>query len=166
MELQNEIKKENQIVSDWLLHYHDRLAEYEQHKSEIAVYPGQALSDEIRAEGISDPTHRAALKMQGFKYNPEWFLLVEELERRIPEKQRIFLQVRREARNNHSNYRGRPGWVAYVQCKYPLVMAERTGKDIEKFYIGHPNTYTGWWNRLVEAAVRMAIERRLIRKKY
>ena len=162
MELQTEIKRENQIVSNWLLHYHDRLEEYEEHKSEIAVYPGQALSDEIRAEGISDPTHRAALNLQSFKHNPEWFALVEELERRIPDKQRVFLQVRREARNNHSNYRGRPGWVAYVQCKYPLVMAERTGKDAARFYMANPKTFTDWWNRLVNYGARLAIKRKLI----
>ncbi len=162
MSLQSEIKRENKIVSDWLLYYHDRLKEYEKYKEEVALYPNQAMADEGHGSNISDPTQRTALKRLDFKYNPEWFDMVEELERRIPEKQKVFLEVRREARDKHTNYRGRPAWIPYVQCRYPLVMAERTGRGAEEFYIGHPNTYTLWWNRLVEYGVRLAIKRGLL----
>lgn len=161
--LQAEIKKENRIVSEWLLHYHDRLEKYEEYKANVAVYPGQVISDDIRAQGVtSNPTQKKAMKMLEFKYDPGWFSLIEELERRIPEKQIIFLQVRREARNNHSNYRGRPGWTAYVQCKYPLAMADQTGREVTDFYISDPKTFTEWWNRLVNYGVRLAIKRGLL----
>ena len=155
-----QVKAENRIVSDWLLYYPERLKEYEEAQDDVALYPGQALSSDIKAKSISDPTHRiAALREKAGKWDVRWFEVIAEVERRIPEKQRIFLQVRREARHNHSNYRGRPGWVAYVQCKYPLVMAERTGRDAGNFYIGEAKTYYLWWMRLVEYASRLAIRK-------
>lgn len=161
--LRAEVKKENRIVSDWLLYYHDRLKEYEDYKESIALYPAQAMADEGHSNTISDPTQRVALKRLDFKHNPEWFNLIAELERRIPEKQRVFLEVRREAKDKHTNYRGRPAWVPYVQCRYPLVMAERTGRGAEEFYISQPRVFYDWWNRLVEYGVRLAIKRGLLR---
>lgn len=155
-----QVKAENRIVSDWLLYYPERLKEYEEAQDDVVVYPGQALSDDIRAKSIADPTARiAALREKASKWDARWFEVIADVERRIPEKQRIFLQIRREARNNHSNYRGRPGWVAYVQCKYSLVMAERTGRDVMDFYISDRETLFGWWNRLVEYAARLAIKK-------
>lgn len=158
--LDAQVKAENRIVSDWLLYYPERLKEYQDAQEDVALYPGQALSDDIRVNGVSDPTARiAALREKAGKYDARWFEVIAEVERRIPEKQRIFLQIRREARHNYSNYRGRPGWVAYVQCKYPLVMAEKTGRDVMDFYISDRETLFGWWNRLVEYAARLAIKK-------
>ena len=158
-----QVKAENRIVSDWLLYYPERLKEYQEAQEDVALYPGQALSDDIRAKGISDPTVRiVALREKAGKWDARWFEVIAEVERRIPEKQRIFLHIRREARNNHSNYRGRPGWIAYVQCKYPLVMAERTGRDIVNYYMNDRQTFFDWWNRLVEYAVRIAIRKGLL----
>ena len=160
--LQTEAKKENRIVSDWLLYYHERLKEYEEYKEEVAMYPNQAISDEGHGGNISDPTQRIVLKRLDFKYNPEWFELVEELERRIPEKQRIFLEVRREAKDKHANYRGRPAWVPYVQCRYPIEMSKLTGRGAEEFFISQPRVFYDWWNRLVDYGVRLAIKRGLL----
>ncbi len=159
-----QVKTENRVVSEWLLYYPDRLKEYQDAQDEAAVYPGQVLSDDIKAKHtITDPTARIAAQREvAGKWDIRWFEVIAEVEKRIPEKQKVFLDIRREAKNNHSNYRGRPGWVAYVQCRYPLEMAERTGRDAAMFYIGHPNTYTHWWNRLVEFAAREAIKRGLL----
>ena len=164
--LQTEAKKENRIVSDWLLYYHERLKEYKEYKEGVAIYPNQAISDEGHGSNISDPTQRIVLKRLDFKYNPEWFDVVEELERRIPEKQKVFLKVRREAKDKHANYRGRPAWVPYVQCRYPIEMSKLTGRGAEEFFISQPRVFYDWWNRLVDYGVRLAIKRGLLGEKY
>ncbi len=160
--LNAEIKKENRLVAEWLLYYPDRLQAYESHIDSVSLYPVQAISEDIRAKGqTSDPTGRIATQLSTHTYDSRWLDVIAEVERRIPDKQRVFLEVRREARNNHANHRGRPAWVVYVQCKYPLVMAEKTGKGAEDFYM-HYQTCRYWWDRLIEYAARIAAKRGLL----
>ena len=160
--LEQEIRRENKIVSDWLLYYPQRLAEHKEQQEEVPLYPNTEIKDEIRGKGqTSDPTGRIVIqRTRG--YDSRWFDVIAEVEKRIPEKQRVFLEIRREARGRRGTSRGRPAWIAYVQCKYPLVMAEKTGKDVECFYISGQNTCTLWWNRLVEYAARVATKRGLL----
>lgn len=161
--IEHEIKKENKIVSDWLLYYPERLQDYKNQQDEVALYPSSEAKDEIRGKGQTpDPTGQAVVRRLQNKYDPRWFELIAELERRIPEKQKVFLEVRREAKYHRGRRRGRPAWITYVQCKYPLVMAERTGKSVECFYIAGQNTCTLWWNRLVEHTARLATKRGLL----
>ena len=119
------------------------------------------MSDDIKGKGgTSDPT--ASVVAQRLKYDSEWFSLISEVEKVLPEKQRVFLEVRREALWQKGGKPGRPAWVAYVQCRYPLVMAEMTGRDVECYYISKPQTLFEWWNRIVEFTARKAIRRNLI----
>ena len=156
-----DIRAENRIVSDWLLHYPERLQRHLDQQERVPFYAGQAMSDDIRAKGgTSDPTARIAEAR--LKYDSEWFALIELVEQSLPQKQRVFLECRREATHQRGGKPGRPAWVAYVQCRYPLVMAELTGKDVERFYIGREMTLVSWWERIVEYAARMAAKRGLL----
>lgn len=157
-----DIKAENRIVSDWLLHYPERFQRHRDQQEAVPFYAGQALSDDIKAKGgTSDPT--ASKAEARLKYDSEWFALIELVEKSLPQKQRVFLEVRREALGQRSKGPGRPAWVAYVQCRYPLVMAELTGKDVERFWMGSETTVKQWWERLVEYTARLATKKGILK---
>lgn len=155
-----DIKAENRIVSDWLLYYHERLQEQKEHMYKLGYYP-KAGGDSIRAQGTtSDPTANQVIKRE--KHDSRWFDLIADVERMLPEKQRVFLEIRREATHQRGGKPGRPAWVAYVQCKYPLVMARRTGRPVDCYCIGADRLLYEWWNRIVEYAARIAAKRGLL----
>lgn len=156
-----DIKAENRIVSDWLLYYPERLHKHKEHQEYIPSYRGPSMSGEIQGKGeTSDPT--ASIVAQRLKYDSGWFTLIEEVEQSLPEKQRVFLEVRRKATQQRGGKPGRPAWVAYVQCSYPLVMAERTGRDVEHYYISSDKTIKLWWERIVDYTARLAAKRGLL----
>jgi hypothetical protein len=158
-----EIRADNKRVAAWLLEKNERKAGIEVRREEILKSPSLGIP-KIPSRGVkvSDPTGFAALKLTELMEAERWIAVIEEVERRLPDKQRIFLELRREAGHLRGDIRGRPAWVPYVQCKYPLVMAERTGKKVAEFYISHPNTYTTWWNRIIEYTARIAAKRGLL----
>ena len=156
-----DIKQENRIVSDWLLYYPERKKQHEEQLASVTFLSSPSLSDDIQGTGgTSDPTARVA--GQRLKYDSEWFGLIADVEKSLPEKQRVFLECRRQALKQQDGGRGRPAWIAYVQCRYPLVMAERTGRDAELYEIGADATIHNWWNRLVEYTARKAIREGLL----
>ena len=156
-----DIKNENRVVSDWLLYYPERLRQHEEQLASVTFMQSPSLSDDIRGTGgTSDPTARVA--GQRLKYDSEWFGLIADVERSLPEKQRVFLQVRREALNIQGGGRGKPAWVSYVQCKYPLAMSQKTMRPVECYYISTPSIFYSWWNKIVEYTVRKAIRRGLL----
>ena len=155
-----DIKSENRIVSDWLLYYPERLRQHEEQLASVTFMQSPSLSDDIQGTGgTSDPTARVA--GQRLKYDSEWFDLIADVERSLPEKQRVFLECRRQALRQSGGV-GRPGWIAHVQYAYPLEMARRTGKDMECYYISDIRSIKSWWQRIVEYTARKAIRRGLI----
>ena len=156
-----DIKNENRVVSDSLLYYPERLRQHEEQLATVTFISSPSLSDDIQGTGgTSDPTARVA--GQRLKYDSEWFSLIADVERSLPEKQRVFLQVRREALNIQGGGRGKPAWVSYVQCKYPLAMSQKTMRPVECYYISTPSIFYSWWNKIVEYTVRKAIRRGLL----
>lgn len=158
-----EFRAENKRVAAWLLEKNERKAGIAARREEILRSPTVGIPKiPSRSGKVSDPTGFAAAKLSELLDEERWIALIEEVENRLPDKQRIFLELRREAGHLQGDIRGRPAWVPYVQCKYPLVMAERTGKKVAEFYISHPNTYTAWWNRIIEYTARIAAKRGLL----
>ena len=157
-----DIKQENRIVSDWLLYYPERLRQHEEQLASVTFLSSPSLSDDIQGTGgTSDPTARVAA--QRLKYDSAWFDLIADVERSLPEKQRVFLECRRQALKQHGGRPGRPAWIAYVQCRYPLVMAERTGRDVEHYFIGREMTLHQWWERIVDYTARLAAKKGLLK---
>ena len=155
-----DIKNENRVVSDWLLYYPERLRQHEEQLASVTFMQSPSLSDDIQGTGgTSDPTARVA--GQRLKYDSEWFALIADVERSLPEKQRVFLECRRQALRQSGGV-GRPGWTTYVQYAYPLEMARKTGNDIEHYYISQEITLHHWWGRIVEYTARQAIRKGLL----
>ena len=155
-----DIKNENRVVSDWLLYYPERLRQHEEQLASVTFMQSPSLSDDIQGTGgTSDPTARVA--GQRLKYDSEWFGLIADVEKSLPEKQRVFLECRRQALRQSGGV-GRPGWVSYVLCNYPLEMEKLTGRDAEHYFIGREPTIKTWWQRIVEYTARKAIRRGLL----
>ena len=153
-----DMRTENRIVSDWLLYYHERLGLHRERQSKVSYYQSPQAGDGIRAQGrVSDPTAQRAIKLA--EIDTRWFDLIAEVEMMLPEKQRVFLDVRREALHLRDGRRGKPAWVAYVQCKYPLVMSQKTGRPIECYYVSTPSVLFDWWNKIVDYTARLAIRK-------
>ena len=129
------VKAQDKVVSDWLLRYPERVL----------------------------MARKAASKGLAVKFDIRWLDLIDNVESCLTEEQRVFLEVRRQARSQSGRrQRGRPGWVPYTQSKYPLAMARRTGKDPALFYI---STYCGLssrWEKIVQITARLAIKRGLL----
>ena len=155
-----DIKNENRVVSDWLLYYPERLRQHEEQLASVTFMQSPSLSDDIRGTGgTSDPTARVA--GQRLKYDSEWFGLIADVEDNLPPRKRIFLELRRSAMKQQGGV-GRPGCYAYVSTRFPLVMAEATGRDAEEFWYSEA-TYKYWWRWIVTHTAIMAHRRGLIK---
>ena len=177
-DLVREAKDENKVVTDWLLHYHKRKAAYEALKDAFA-YPGAiALEDRlpVKTNRKSDPTARIAIQLVTGEIVPAedldeeqwlWLKCVEDVEKRLPEKARLVLKLRREVSHidgkiKRGRYRGRPAWIPYVQHKFAQHMAQELHKPLEEVWVSSPGTFTEWWNRIVEYTAREAAKRGLL----
>lgn len=156
-------KRENKKVAGWLLYYEERKVEYERKRQNILlkVSGGPAIANHQDGD-VSDPTGRKIDQLAALEETGKWISLIEDIEKRLPWKMQIVLRLRREARTRKGYSRGRPAWIAYVQHRYCNEIAARQGKDIEDVWVNSPDTFTGWWNRIVEYTAREAAKRDLL----
>lgn len=157
--LEQEARRDNEIASDWLLHYEDHKRRYYD-EIEGAVYgSGLSLADPRTAptNAISDPTARVGMALMG-STTGQWLALIAEVEQRLPWKMQVFLRLRRE----HRHARGNQGWVAAVQWGYAAAVADKFDKELEDVWIESRNTFNVWWQRIVDYTVRLAAKRGLL----
>ena len=156
-----EVRKENRKVANWLLFYEERKKEYQELREEILGASSQNLSGaSIPKNAVSDPTGKKAVKLAQLQKMEQWIELVEEVERRLPPKMRLFLKLRREYRYS----KGNRGWVAPVQYRYVHEVAEMLGKKPEDVWIENRRTFWVWWSRIIEYTARLAAKRGLLRE--
>lgn len=151
-------KKENKKVEGWLLFYEDRLKEYEDERAEIIRTASPSLFDGLKGTGTGDPTGVQGVKLAELQEREQWLRLVEEVERKLPQKLRVYLKVRRKYRHA----RGSHGWVVRVQREYAETMAKLTGLPEERYWIDSRRTFWVWWERIVEYAARLAAKEGLL----
>jgi len=155
----DELKKENRKVANWLLFYGERKREYEQLREKILTSSPRILSGTgIAKNAISDPTGKKAVKLAQLQEMEQWIELVEEVERRLPPKMKVFLRLRREYRYSAK----RNGWVAPVQWKYAQEVAKMLGKAQEDTWVESRTTFYYWWEKIVEYAARLAAKKGLL----
>lgn len=157
--LDKEIKDDNRIVAGWLLWYHERRHEYLNRRTEL-------IHSTPRPEGpnggqtfrISDSTGQKGSKLADLEKTEQWLGLVAEVEQRLPWKMQIFLRLRREYRYA----RGRKGWTAAVQWKFAQEVADRVGKRPEDTWVESRETFSRWWDKIVDYTARLAAKRGLL----
>lgn len=157
LNLEEEVKRDNKKVAGWLLFYHERKRECLEERQTVLDSSPPRIDETARyGQGsVTDSTGRKAAKLADMA---AWIDLIEEVERRLPPKQRIFLRLRREYRYAV----GRNGWTAAVQWRYAEEVAKMEKKRVEDVWVNSRNTFTQWWNRIVNYATVEAARRRLI----
>ena len=166
--MDDELREDFGIISDWLLNYEDYLADYEYRRAQLAearetiidatprLSPDDPASGRNSVRPVSDPTGRKGIRLAALddlRTTERWLEWCQEVEAALPWKMQIFLRLRREYRHR----RGPHGWTAAVQHRYAQEIAERLGKRVEDVWIEDRNTFTGWWNRILQfGAIRAA----------
>lgn len=159
MDIQSEIKREDKMVSEWLLFYSERLADHNKRRNDI-LFSSPAPSDGMpKGTSTGDPTANKGASMVELEESEKWLYIVEKVRDKIHPKLQIFLRLRQECRYS----RGRNGWVAYVQWHYAEEVAKMLNKDPRETWIESRNTFTRWWDTLVKITAREAAKNGLIK---
>ena len=148
-------KAENEIASDWLLFYHDLCKDYLEQREEIINSSGKnnTLSQRSRLSNPRKKGPESRVELKGRRLFDElhqselWVKLIEKIEQELPDRLKVFLNLRRK----HRYARGRNGWTAAVQAELP-----------ESMWIESRNTFTFWWKDIVNYTVRQAIRNNLL----
>jgi hypothetical protein len=160
--LEQEMDADNRIVEEWLLWIIERKQAYLNYRMDIleSYRCCEEGVNYITSNQASDPTATKGLKLSSGELQKmgEWIKLIDEVETRLNLKMQLFLQLRRE----HRFASGRNGWTASVQWRYANELARLTNQKPEDTWIESRNTFTGWWNKIVDSTARLAAKRGLL----
>jgi len=171
--MDDELREDFGIISDWLLNYEDYLADYEYRRAQLAEAreavidatprpsPDDPAPGRNSVRPVSDSTGRKGIRLatlDDLRTTERWLEWCQEVEVALPWKMQIFLRLRREYRHR----RGPHGWTAAVQHRYAQEIAERLGKRVEDVWIEDRNTFTGWWNRILQFGAIKAAKQGLL----
>lgn len=151
------LKQENEIVSNYLLYYHELHNEYLEKREDIIHYKkvGRVFKDKKQGS----PTESKGRKLiDNLQKTEQWLKLISEVERNLPPELKVYLKLRREYRDA----RGRTGWTAAIQSKLPDELSKLTGENPETIWIESRNTFTRWWDKIVEYTARLALRNGLL----
>jgi hypothetical protein len=150
-DIKEQIKKENRVAANWLIHYRQRKRDHDEHRQEILI--SKKEYDENVGGGRSSipgrPTESMACKLDEHDTSnaARWLLAVENVKIIIGPKKRQLLELRQECRFYISPDGGRPSWIAPVQMRFGEMTgwcpAERTIQDM--------------WKDIISIMVRVAI---------
>lgn len=152
--LDSEVRADNKLASDWLLHYHQRKQDYLDIRDEILNQTPKPPENSTGGPGgyQSDTTGQRAVRLAQYENDGSWLKVIEEVEVALPNNLQIYLEIKREYRFVRGR-RGHRGWVTGVQRRY----ADKTGRWIEA-----PRTFLRWWDRIIEYTVRTAAKKGLL----
>lgn len=153
---EEEIKRHNQIGAIWLLYYEDIQHEY------LSVIESNMVCKKEAVMDLRDILKFNKLFSTQLIYSigkvEKWLALIESIEMKLPLKLKVFLMLRRSLRNN----RGRRGWTASIQWKFSEEYARLIKKQPEEVWIEDRNTWTRWWDKVVDYTVRVALKNNLL----
>lgn len=153
-----DIKKQNQIASEWMLYYHQRCQVHTQIQEDILALTASKCTGMPHGSGLSDQTAQKVIDLDRLKNEELWLRTVLDVEKIVGPQKKIFIEVRRRAEESKSDgiaAVGRPGWVSYTQATYADKVYRMYGYE----QVPSERTMITWWNQIVELAVRVAIKR-------
>jgi hypothetical protein len=171
--MDDELREDFGIISDWLLNYEDYLADYEYRRAQLAEAretiidatprpsPDDPAPGRNSVRPVSDPPGRKGIRLAALddlRTTERWLEWCQEVEAALPWKMQIFLRLRREYRHR----RGPHGWTAAVQHRYAREIAERLGKARQDVWIESRETFARWWLRIVQYAAIKAAKKGLL----
>lgn len=151
-----DIEIENKTASEWLLYYHQRRQAYFQAKANFTELSATAYTGMPHGSGVGNPTLKKSIDLGKLRHDELWIITIEDVERILSPKKRVFLEVRRRAEEiKYDGDNGRPDWVGYTQCAYADKIMRLYGYE----HVPSERTMRAWWNSIVDIAVRIAIRR-------
>lgn len=148
-------KSQNRKALQMILHLHDLCEQYASAVNNMSYLGAQNLDGMPHGTGVGNPTMQKAIKLTEIESKKNWIMSIETMENTLNENQTAFLKFRRMAERTAevSSVRGRPSWVAFVQCKYNDWYYERYKKEI----CVSEDTLKSWQSKIVDKTVRIAI---------
>jgi hypothetical protein len=153
-----DIKKQNQIASEWILYYHQRSQLYTKMQNNISALSATQYTGMPHGSGKSDSTVQKVIELEKLKNDELWLITIEDIEKIVSPQKKVFIEVRRRAeefKNDGIATVGRPGWVSYTQATYADKIYRMYGYE----QVPSERTMMSWWNQVVDLAVRVAIKR-------
>lgn len=153
VDIKSQIRNENQVAGNWLIHYRERKRSHDERRQEITA--GTRERDENVGGGRSSlpgkPVESMACKLDEHDTSntAKWLQTVEDVKSIVGPKKRQLLELRQECRFYISPDGGRPGWIAPVQQRF----GEITG------WCPAENKIKEMWYDVVLLTVRIAIIR-------
>lgn len=122
LEIKSQIRNENQVAGNWLIHYRERKRSHDERRQEITA--GIRERDENVGGGRSSlpgkPVESMACKLDEHDTSntAKWLQTVEDVKSIVGPKKRQLIELRQECRFYISPDGGRPGWIAPVQQRF------------------------------------------------
>lgn len=122
VEIKSQIRNENQVAGNWLIHYRARKRSHDEQRQEITA--GTRERDENVGGGRPSlpgkPVESMACKLDEHDTSntAKWLQTVEDVKSIVGPKKRQLLELRQECRFYISPDGGRPGWIAPVQQRF------------------------------------------------
>ena len=154
LDLNKEFQNDNKIVSSWLLNYDKLKQDYLLQRESILHSSPPAPDGQPKGSGTGNPVESKGLKLSELQESERWFRLVDELEKGIPWKMQLILNLKRKHRRGA---KGRPiNWLVALE------FSEEVSKRIKKDYSVGPDAVRKWWDLIVEYGARLAGKRGLL----
>lgn len=153
-----DIKRQNRDALKYILGIYDLRKQYASQLNNISAL-GAANSDGMpHGSGVSNPVENKTFALLDIELKKNWIITIELMEQTLSEKQRKYLEIRRDAehqiREHTSDRRGRPlGWFDYTQAHYATWFYERYGGES----VPPQRTMETWMKNIIDITVRIAI---------
>lgn len=155
---QDEVKQDNRKVVYWLLFYPDEKKTYLENRQAIIDSSPVRIDEVGGIHGQGQNTDSTGNKGAKLADMGRWIDLIEEVEENLSLEAKIFLRLRREYRFAA----GQKGWTAAVQWRYAEEVAAKLNKRSEDFWRESRNTFTHWWNWIIEYTMIKAAKKGLL----
>lgn len=122
LNIKDQIREENRVAANWLIHYRERKRDHEERRQELLANTKEKDDNVVggRSTVIGRPTEALACKLEDHDNgnSAKWLQVVEDVKSIIGPKKKQLLEIRQECRFYISPDGGRPGWIAPVQVRF------------------------------------------------
>lgn len=145
------VERDRRMVEDWLIHYQERLEEYEEY---TPIYPVCTTKIDGMPHGkgkAGKPTESIAIKgiitREQREADKRWLSVIREYIHSMPIEKRKIWELRVESERQKKRKVGRPSWCDTVAMGYVEWYAAYYGRECS---VPHRNTIINWWREIVD----------------
>lgn len=150
-DIKAQIRKENQVAANWLIHYRERKRSHDERRQELTGSIRER-DDNVgggRSSLPGRPVESVACQLAEHDSSDtaKWLQVVESVKAIVGPKKRQLLELRQECRFYISPDGGRPGWIAPVQQRFGEITGWCPSEQIMK----------NMWGEIISLTVRAAM---------